>query len=567
MLTTQRKITVQLEARHANQSGWQLSIKTKECSNIIAMNTAPRTKSIVPAVVKQDGVTLSEQRLGTLCDLTFLSLWSFPTIYRDQRTGPGTDGKEVCDLLVVFGNDVIIFSDKNCAFPDDADLDKSWSRWFRRGVLQSAKQLWGAERWICEFPDRLFLDRRCNTRLPLAMPPSDGLTIHRVVIAHDSVRRCRDLLGGSGSLMLCSLLRGTMHYELSAAPSTSETDRFRFAFHSASGVTTKLLPFTIGDVDPEKGFVHVFDDVALSVVMGACDTVSDFVGYLTKREQIFRTQSIWAAGEEDLLAIYLQSLNSDGESNFRVADSADQLIVIPEGEWMTLVNSDEWRRHISTNHDSYGWDRLIERFSGQILGGTAAAYPEHSFECQELAIRALARENRNSRRALALALRDFLLRPYRNKLAARVIAPPAKKSPYYVFLTLEQDVGMEYEAYRKLRRAMMFAYSSVLKLTYPDALEVVIIGTEPKRSSESSSQDVLYADLTTLTDEDLEAAKVVQAETGFLTKLRAPMGETGMDLSDFVKCHKKRTKKQTSQRNRPCPCGSGRKYKKCCMSA
>lgn len=59
------------------------------------------------AVPRADGVTESERYLKTLCDRTFLSLWSYPGVYRDQgRPGKG-DGKEVCDLLVVFENHVI----------------------------------------------------------------------------------------------------------------------------------------------------------------------------------------------------------------------------------------------------------------------------------------------------------------------------------------------------------------------------------------------------------------------------------------------------------------------------
>ena len=69
-----------------------------------------------PAISRADGITESERYLKTLCDRTFLSLWSYPGVYRDQgRSGKG-HGKEVCDLLVAFENHIIIFSDKDCAF-------------------------------------------------------------------------------------------------------------------------------------------------------------------------------------------------------------------------------------------------------------------------------------------------------------------------------------------------------------------------------------------------------------------------------------------------------------------
>jgi hypothetical protein len=71
----------------------------------------------LPAVVQAAGITQAERYLHDLCNQSFLSLWSYPGVFRDQGQRNGGDGKEVCDLLVVFGDDIIIFSDKDCAFP------------------------------------------------------------------------------------------------------------------------------------------------------------------------------------------------------------------------------------------------------------------------------------------------------------------------------------------------------------------------------------------------------------------------------------------------------------------
>lgn len=58
------------------------------------------------------GVTASERYLNELCKRSFLSLWSYPNLFRDQgrRYGKG-DGKELCDHLIIFNEHVIIFSD------------------------------------------------------------------------------------------------------------------------------------------------------------------------------------------------------------------------------------------------------------------------------------------------------------------------------------------------------------------------------------------------------------------------------------------------------------------------
>ncbi len=79
--------------------------------------------------VRADGTTSAERYLQKLCENAFLRLWSYPGVYRDQgKVGVTGDGKEVCDLLVVFENHIIIFSDKACVFPDSGDIEHDWAR-------------------------------------------------------------------------------------------------------------------------------------------------------------------------------------------------------------------------------------------------------------------------------------------------------------------------------------------------------------------------------------------------------------------------------------------------------
>lgn len=90
-------------------------------------------------IKKSLGATDSETYLARLCDRTFLSLWSYPNLYRKQGQQKSTqqkntgDGKELCDLLVVFENHVIILSDKLCKFPEGEDTQQNWKRW--RSIL------------------------------------------------------------------------------------------------------------------------------------------------------------------------------------------------------------------------------------------------------------------------------------------------------------------------------------------------------------------------------------------------------------------------------------------------
>ena len=60
------------------------------------------------AIVRSEGVTASERYLEKLCRRSFLSLWSYPGVLRDQGRSNGKgDGKEVSDLLVVFEKHIL----------------------------------------------------------------------------------------------------------------------------------------------------------------------------------------------------------------------------------------------------------------------------------------------------------------------------------------------------------------------------------------------------------------------------------------------------------------------------
>lgn len=70
-----------------------------------------------------EGTTESERVLTRLAKKAFLSLWSYANVFTDEGRSHGKgDGKELCDLLVVFGNDVLLFSDKDCEYHASTDV-------------------------------------------------------------------------------------------------------------------------------------------------------------------------------------------------------------------------------------------------------------------------------------------------------------------------------------------------------------------------------------------------------------------------------------------------------------
>lgn len=226
-----------------------------------------------PASAKQTGATASERIAAQMCERSFLKLWSYPNVYRDQgRVGHG-DGKELCDILTVFGDDVLIFSDKSCSFPrDPIPTGLAWRRWYKRAIHASIKQLLGAERWLREHSQRLFLDRACEVRFPIDLPPAERMRVHRIVVASGAAEPCRRFCGrDSGSLVLSP-----------EGPSPLD--------ERPHDDGAEPLPFVIGRLpDP---FTHVLDEVTFPIVLGELDTVADFASYLRAKEKLIERREL-----------------------------------------------------------------------------------------------------------------------------------------------------------------------------------------------------------------------------------------------------------------------------------
>lgn len=354
-----------------------------------------RVNDLLPGIdYRSEGVTDSEKYLKRLCEHTFLRLWSYPGIHRNQSSGGGVNnGKEVCDLLVVFDQHIIIFSDKYCEFPNSGNLDLDWSRWVKRTVIKSADQLYGAERWIRTFPNRLFLDRYCSQPLPIPLPNITDIKFHRILVAHGAAERCRKELGGSGSLMIHTDIIGDMHLRK---------------------IEDGGMPFAIGQINPQKGFIHVLDDFTINVLLKKLDTVSDFVSYLEKKEALVHSGiELIIPGEEDLLGFYLKRINEQNEHDF-IWDKDYKWILLEEGFWEDFLKSPQYRYQLEANRISYAWDALIEHFSLHAMKGTQYFPNPHGVQVAEKVMRFFAREDRTRRRMLSRSLSEIMKKIPRN---------------------------------------------------------------------------------------------------------------------------------------------------------
>lgn len=423
------------------------------------------------------GKTASESRLLELAKGSALSLWSIPGPYTDEGLSRSGRGSELCDLMVIFGDDVLLFSDKDCAFPQHADAKIAWSRWYRRAVEKSAKQLVGAAASIRRQGTRLFSDPACASELPHRIPSLERIRLHLIAVAHGSVvaaERHWEALAGkpgsSGSLFIMSELSGSDHHR---------------------------QPFHIGWPMGREHFIHVIDDLTLPLLLKELDTVADLADYLTKKELLLRTPGcdFLVPGEEELLTMYLSTV-PDGRTHQFPAIEESALVVLREGAWLEFRRSRQYAARAAANSLSYLWDNLIEYQASHVIHGSTeelfVGEGEPSATTNELVLRAMASENRMSRRSLGATLRQGRALASSNKRWVRTVALPDRRRLYcFVFLPHFADEQAHSE-YRTYRQYLLHLYCEGALLRFRDVKEIIGIAPDPYSSSIASVDFMLF---------------------------------------------------------------------------
>jgi len=278
--------------------------------------------------------TATEAVLSRFSDRTFLWFWSYPNLYTDRKLSKNGEGKEFCDHAVFFGNDILIFSDKNIFFDESKDIQLSWSRWYKRSVEESAKQIIGAENWIKKHPDRVFTDKQCQIKLPLDLNV-ERATIHRIVTVN-------------------GISDGIRKFKKTGIPS--------LIINGSIGISGKSSPFVASQPLENGPYFHILDESALTLIFDELDTPADFISYLKFREKLLDNKNciVCANGEDDLLYVFKTN------PSFLPPAYASALM-IPAGLWSTFTESKEYRFKKEADRRSYVWDRLIQHFASSFL--------------------------------------------------------------------------------------------------------------------------------------------------------------------------------------------------------
>lgn len=248
------------------------------------------------------GLTRSEKFVSQLCERSFLELWTHPNPI-------GKKGKELCDCLIVCGPHIIIISVKEIEYKDTGDTS-GWERWHRTAIEKSAKQIWGAERWLNTSDEVTRHDGRI-----IKLPPTSDRIYHRVSVSLGSKQQ---------------------------------------------------MPIKWGDLG--NGFVHVCDEKSVGIVFSALDTITDFVKFLTESEAFVTsdTKVIFdGSGIEDLVAIFIQ--NDYTFPDFTGDTGEPSLMVLGGGIWDSFENSEGFKDYAEHLKGSYRWDTLIKNYANDLL--------------------------------------------------------------------------------------------------------------------------------------------------------------------------------------------------------
>jgi hypothetical protein len=430
------------------------------------------------------GLNESERLLARLCLKSFLSLWAFANLHTEEgfKDGRGS-AKEFADALLIFGNDVVLFSDKHVMFHEDKPVDVGWARWYRKAIHKSAQQLYGALNWLRRFPNRIYLDAKCSRPLPISILDPSEARYHLVAVTRGSYDACAKWFPGSlGSHQIATDIHG---------------------------VPQAKRPFTVGVGEVGKPFLHIFDEFSLEVVLKEFDTAIDFITYLRARETFLGDQNhlVMAAGEEQLVASY--QLNSDGQNHWFTDRSAEaekaSLLSFDESIYPSLQQRSEYRAKQIVDKPSYVWDELIERFIR--LGDPKIVDPEfvqNNAETEE-GLRIIASESRFRRRMLVGSLREVMLKAAENSSGgwiARTVTAEGSNLVYIflIFAKLEKD---SYDSYRKYRVAVLHAYCKSAKLKFPEAGTFVGIAFDhPLKNYSGASEDLVIYRSESLSSED-----------------------------------------------------------------
>lgn len=442
-----------------------------------------------------NGFTKEEIFLNKIGLNSFLQFWSWPNLFRDQGSANGKgDGKEICDLTVIFGNDVLLFSDKKIVFNQNKEINVAWSRWARRAIGDSIKQIKGARRWISEYPERVYLDSGCQKQIPISIPEKQNIKFHNIVVCH-GIEDVLSKLNNEASFFIDNSIHGKDHWD-----------------------KDNCKPFCIGQIF-EGSFVHIFNESTIELVLKEFDTAKDFLSYIKQRELLLNSsQLVRATSESDIIQLHYENFDEKKEHQLSILPKNMQdmdTITINRGGIDTLHCNPHFIAKKYEDEVSYFWDGLIEQFSSHTLNGTIEHENWHTVKEVEPGARQLATPSRFGRRILATSFITFYNKVAPKQRGTRLCMDPSNQNSAYLFFILP-FTNKSHEKYQELRRNMLLDYCLINKFLNPDIENIIGIACKTREFEQPSvltdnffdeGQDFVFIDLKDWSDKENIKAK------------------------------------------------------------
>lgn len=341
-------------------------------------------------------------------------------------------GKELSDFVIPFGNDIVIISDKASDFDDAGDIDLAWSRWSRKTIGESLRQLRTAKQRVERAANEVFVDRKAREPLPFALASPGDRRFHLVGIARSRID-----------------------------PTLSSPNWPGFVYTDAP----LCRPFEIGPLMAAGEPVHLFDGPTIDLLLSELDTAHDFIAYLRGRGAAMASAQSYRVDECDLLAASVENW-SQGNG---LTPLVPELAGVPSGGWEDYARSDRRARSILLNRPSRRFDRIIsihdqEYSDGRLVDG------DRDYGRHEFAMRLLASESRFARRMLAVEIEDIVTEPSSKFMAATLVSPSTPGLRYIFLAYPSPPANVSHQAAESYIGDQLEKYVCVARGKFPQSL-------------------------------------------------------------------------------------------------
>lgn len=272
---------------------------------------------------------IGEAFVNGLAFNSFIEHWCYPSP-KDENG----DRKEICDLLILFGENLIIISVKNYEFKD------LYSRYFRKTIEKAIKQIYGAERKLLVGNNDVFIKH--PNRETERFPKEQIKNVYRVIVNLGEGVRFYPFNKETQDEKFITLLDKdafqTIVQELDTIPDLLEYLRKREELFADKTVT--ILPGDEDDFPPE--------------------TAQQFIEYAQNQFNPNGKKSILISGtEQDILAHYLK--NERSFPDYIKSKECNGMFVQLDGNWSDFIQRKEVKEKRELDRNSYFLDELVKR--------------------------------------------------------------------------------------------------------------------------------------------------------------------------------------------------------------